>query len=60
FKIKKTLRDALRRLRKRSDPRALWIDAICINQIDAQEKSSQLALLGRIYSNAAEVLIWLG
>lgn len=38
----------------------LWIDQICINQPDAVEKSSQLALMGEIYCKAQSVVIWLG
>ncbi|KAG7006429.1 hypothetical protein G7Y79_00014g036040 [Physcia stellaris] len=37
-----------------------WIDAICINQSDLQEKNTQVAMMGDIYGNAANVLIWLG
>ncbi|KAK3984904.1 heterokaryon incompatibility protein-domain-containing protein [Cladorrhinum sp. PSN332] len=41
-------------------PLIIWIDQICINQGDAAEKSHQVGLMGRIYSSAAEVLVWLG
>ncbi|CAO2649819.1 Nn.00g011110.m01.CDS01 [Neocucurbitaria sp. VM-36] len=41
-------------------PQYLWIDAICINQKDGQERSSQVELMGSIYSKAAMVLSWLG
>lgn len=37
-----------------------WIDAICINQGDLQERARQVLLMGEIYSNALEVVIWLG
>lgn len=37
-----------------------WIDAICINQQDLQEKNEQVAVMDRIYSQAAFVTIWLG
>lgn len=36
-----------------------WIDALCINQGDPQEKSSQVLRMGAIYRRAAHVLIWL-
>lgn len=39
---------------------SLWIDAICINQIDDKEKSRQVPLMHTIFSQAEEVLIWLG
>lgn len=37
-----------------------WIDAICINQSDMEEKSQQVQLMREIFSNADHVLIWLG
>jgi hypothetical protein len=39
---------------------AIWIDAICINQSDYDEKNDQVPRMSRIYSNARNVLIWLG
>lgn len=39
--------------------RQFWIDAICINQKDDQEKSVQVARMGEIYKSAHHVLIWL-
>jgi hypothetical protein len=38
----------------------LWIDSICINQVDLDEKADQVANMGKIYIEAAKVLIWLG
>ena len=38
----------------------IWIDAICINQDDNEEKSKQVPLMGEIYSQAREVFVWLG
>lgn len=38
----------------------LWIDAICINQADIDEKAAQVSLMQRIFSNAGFVLAWLG
>ncbi|KAI4197385.1 MAG: hypothetical protein LQ350_005936 [Teloschistes chrysophthalmus] len=54
------LRDALIRLR-RSDPDVLlWVDAICINQNDLSERSSQVNAMGDIYGNCTQVIVWLG
>ncbi|KAI0406752.1 HET-domain-containing protein [Xylaria palmicola] len=51
---------ALRRLRKLSKARVLWVDAVCINQDDVDERSAQVALMAEIYSNATSTAIWLG
>lgn len=46
--------------RDRYNPSVLWIDAVCINQDDLDEKTSQIQLMNRIYEEADHVLIWLG
>ena len=38
----------------------LWVDAICINQTDKQERSEQVLVMGRIYGEAWKVFIFLG
>jgi hypothetical protein len=38
----------------------LWVDNICINQADLAERAAQVAIMDRIYSAAAETLVWLG
>ena len=38
----------------------LWIDAICIDQQNDKEKTSQVKLMRQIYSKAQKVLVWLG
>ena len=58
--ITDNLYNALYRLRQRSQARLLWIDAICINQSDVDEKSWQVQMMAEIYQNADRVLIWLG
>lgn len=37
-----------------------WIDAICINQDDIEERNSQVGSMSRIYGQAQLVLGWLG
>jgi hypothetical protein len=58
--ITQNVDSALRRFRLTNRRRYLWIDAICINQEDLQEKSSQVSKLGYFFSTASKVLIWLG
>jgi hypothetical protein len=51
---------ALRRLRYRFKARMLWIDAICIDQASDDEKAMQIPIMGDIYSQASQVVVWLG
>jgi hypothetical protein len=60
FPVTANLEAALRRLRRPDEPRILWVDAICINQQDSAERSQQVGLMKRIYSQASNVVIWLG
>ncbi|KAI1567340.1 endo-polygalacturonase precursor [Pyrenophora tritici-repentis] len=54
------LHAALLHLRDTSFARILWIDALCINQKDDDEKSGQIQLMAQIYAVAKEVVVWLG
>jgi hypothetical protein len=58
--VRPNLFNALKRLRYRTKPRALWIDAICINQVDNDEKNQQIPLMRDIYVGAKRALVWLG
>lgn len=40
--------------------RPIWIDALCINQDNLEERSSQVALMNKVYSRAYIAIIWLG
>ncbi|VUC28772.1 unnamed protein product [Clonostachys rosea] len=60
LKITKSLDMALRVFRHTTDVRAIWVDAVCINQQDDQEKGKQVAIMGRIFQDAIRVLVWLG
>lgn len=37
----------------------LWIDALCINQDDIQERSCQVSIMREIYIRASRVIVWL-
>ncbi len=60
FVIRPNLAAALRRVRCHDEDRILWVDAICINQNNDQERAEQVGFMGRIYAGAHQVLIWLG
>ncbi|PMD31843.1 HET-domain-containing protein, partial [Hyaloscypha variabilis F] len=38
----------------------LWVDAICINQNDNEERNAQVAMMSSIYKKAYGVIAWLG
>lgn len=44
----------------RTQVRRLWADAVCINQVDLSERTSQVELMARIFAGARRVLAWLG
>ncbi|KAI0470393.1 heterokaryon incompatibility protein-domain-containing protein [Xylariaceae sp. FL0804] len=54
------LASALRNLRRSCQSRKLWIDAICINQGDDDEKAAQVKRMADIYRHASRVVVWLG
>jgi hypothetical protein len=58
--VSKNLDLALRALRYATEPRILWIDALCINQQSNREKSRQVSLMRKIYSLAQKTVVWLG
>ncbi|UKZ83317.1 hypothetical protein TrVFT333_011125 [Trichoderma virens FT-333] len=43
-----------------SESKFYWIDAICINQSDVNERNHQVGLMRQIYTNATAVYVWLG
>ncbi|KAK2018450.1 HET domain-containing protein [Colletotrichum eremochloae] len=51
---------SLRQVRYTDRPRHLWVDALCINQRNLQEKACQVDMMGEIYSHAWMVIICLG
>ncbi|KAL8317509.1 hypothetical protein RB597_001076 [Gaeumannomyces tritici] len=54
------LREALPYLRNPFIERILWIDAVCINQQDDDEKGQQVQMMAKIYASASRVVVWLG
>jgi hypothetical protein len=60
FYVTHNLHAALKELRSPDHDRLLWIDAICINQADHDEKSSQVQIMRDIYANALKTIVWLG
>jgi hypothetical protein len=51
---------AIARMRLPDADRVLWIDALCINQEDPEERGHQVTIMGEIYSNGQQNLVYLG
>lgn len=60
LRVTTNLESALRQLRKEKQMRTLWIDALCIDQKNDDEKRAQVQRMDRIYANATSTTIWLG
>ena len=58
--VTQNLAEALSHLRYPDRPRTMWIDAICIDQENDSEKSSQVAMMGEVFRRATRVIAWLG
>ena len=54
------LEAALVLLRDKSQETVIWIDQLCINQNDYDERNKQVSMMGCIYSMAEQVAVWLG
>ncbi|KAJ2979492.1 hypothetical protein NUW58_g7184 [Xylaria curta] len=52
--------DALMRIRHETEPRYLWVDALCINQEDGVEKTAQVNMMHKIYSSCVQCNMWMG
>ncbi|KAK8131225.1 HET-domain-containing protein [Apiospora sp. TS-2023a] len=58
--VSRELAMALKYLRHPKTDRILWIDALCINQTDHEERNHQVQMMSRIYNCAQQVCVWLG
>lgn len=50
----------LRYFRETSAARRLWVDTICLNQLEDVERTIRVRIMGAIYRVASKVRIWLG
>ncbi|KAK4461530.1 heterokaryon incompatibility protein-domain-containing protein [Cladorrhinum samala] len=60
FRVRENLHSALFRLRCSDKPLRIWIDAVCINQDDIEEREFQVSIMRHVYSSAANVIAWIG
>jgi len=60
FVVRNNLWEALAQMRCETKCQTLWVDAICINQGDIQERNHQVGIMGDVYRKASLVRVWLG
>jgi hypothetical protein len=60
LKITENLKNLLLALRTEDTYVTLWIDSICINQDDIEEKTKQVKMMSLIYENASTTVVYLG
>jgi hypothetical protein len=58
--ITKTENIALPYLASASTSGYLWMEQLCIDQLNVEEQSQQVSIMSDIYKTAKRVLIWLG
>ncbi|KAJ9612338.1 hypothetical protein H2200_003935 [Cladophialophora chaetospira] len=59
-RITANLHAALTQMRRHDTARFIWVDALCIDQQNLQERNHQVQIMGTIFASAAQVVIWLG
>ena len=60
FSVPVNTESALRCMASGHGKRTVWIDAICINQNDINERQQQVAMMGQVYSLCQRTLVYLG
>jgi hypothetical protein len=60
FYVRSNLYAALGQLRREDTPLPLWVDALCIDQNNKEEKNHQVSKMAAIYNHAIRVCVWLG
>ncbi|RDL30488.1 Heterokaryon incompatibility protein [Venustampulla echinocandica] len=58
--VTRNLHVALQHLRGETSEVVLWVDALCINQMDDAEKIEQVNMMREIYACAKSTRVWLG
>jgi hypothetical protein len=57
LKVTASCYNALESLRLPSQPRDIWVDAVCIRQMDLEERNLQVGLIRAVYSGARQVVV---
>ncbi|KAI1326930.1 heterokaryon incompatibility protein-domain-containing protein [Xylariaceae sp. FL0255] len=59
-KVTPRLHNALRALRLRDCSRSLWVDQLCIDQWNLEEKAQQVHVMNDTYTSCVRCNVWLG
>lgn len=59
FGVSDEVHEILRTLRYRRKDRIIWLDSICIDQTNIDEKAWQIGLMRQIYSSSEQVIAWI-
>ena len=60
FRVRQNLFDFLFEMKKRKGDELFWVDALCIDQENDVERTSQVRQMYRMYREAKRVYLWLG
>jgi hypothetical protein len=60
LEVSANLFSALLKLRDSGLLRMIWVDALCINQEDVEERGQQVQIMATMYASASQVIVWLG
>lgn len=60
FKVTESLYKLLHHLRRKDELRVVWIDQLCIDQDNPDEKAEQIKTMAEIYQRASKTHVWLG
>ncbi|KAH6716999.1 heterokaryon incompatibility protein-domain-containing protein [Leptodontidium sp. MPI-SDFR-AT-0119] len=60
LRVTENVKGLLDSMRRPGEAKFVWIDAVCIDQLNLEERGQQVKLMGQIYSSAESVDIWLG
>lgn len=60
IEVTRSLYQALQYLRYAHNDRRMWVDAVCINQTNLEERAAQVSIMSSIFRSARRVLVWLG
>jgi hypothetical protein len=60
FQVTESLAGMLRHIQSSTETLTLWVDQLCIDQTNTNEKSAQVPLMKEIYPEAIQTIVWLG